>query len=433
MRRMLALALVLGVAYQVRAAGSMQPFEPRTMALALGFALIAATLTGGLLERARLPRLTGYLLFGLLCGPYVANIISRSMARELQVVNGLAIALIAFIAGMELNWTRLRPRLASIVRFGTVTLVVVYAGLFVVLVALWGWMPILPDAGLFERLALAALLTTLVVSFSPTVTIAVIAETRARGPLSELVMALVVLADLALILAFALAMQFVRAVQGADAGQNVSLAMRLMWEVGGSLAFGALLGALLGLYLRAVGKELTVMVLALCWILSQLGDRLALEPLLAALAAGLVVENIAQGDPLREAIERTAPPVLVIFFAAAGASLNLDALVTLGALALVVSGARILFIRAGTWLGSKMVAGDGEYGEGAWMGLVSQAGVTLGLVVIVAAEFPDWGVRVQTLVIALVALHQLVGPVLFRAALARAGEIGAEATAAAPS
>jgi hypothetical protein len=59
------------------------------------------------------------------------------------------------------------------------------------------------------------------------------------------------------------------------------------------------------------------------------------------------------------------------------------------------------------------------------MGLVSQAGVTLGLATIVAREFPDWGGSVQALVLALTGLHVLAGPVLLRAAVARAGELGA--------
>jgi hypothetical protein len=62
--------------------------------------------------------------------------------------------------------------------------------------------------------------------------------------------------------------------------------------------------------------------------------------------------------------------------------------------------------------------------EPVWMGLVSQAGVTLGLTILVASEFEDWGGRVQSLMVALIAMHELIGPVLFRAALARAGEIG---------
>ena len=58
------------------------------------------------------------------------------------------------------------------------------------------------------------------------------------------------------------------------------------------------------------------------------------------------------------------------------------------------------------------------------MGLVSQAGVTLGLTILVAREFPTWGLQVQSLMVALIAIHELIGPVLFRAALGRAGEIG---------
>ena len=65
-----------------------------------------------------------------------------------------------------------------------------------------------------------------------------------------------------------------------------------------------------------------------------------------------------------------------------------------------------------------------EIGDPTWMGLVSQAGVTLGLTILVASEFPTWGARLQALMVALIAMHELIGPVLFRAALARAGEIG---------
>jgi hypothetical protein len=58
------------------------------------------------------------------------------------------------------------------------------------------------------------------------------------------------------------------------------------------------------------------------------------------------------------------------------------------------------------------------------MGLVSQGGVTLGLASLVASEFPAWGATLYTLILALTAIHIIVGPVLFRASLARADEIG---------
>jgi Kef-type K+ transport system membrane component KefB len=428
MRRFVALLLLLATASLVTRYGG-SGSDPRSIGFAFGFALIAAALAGDLFERIRLPRITGYLVFGVMCGPFVGNIISRPMARELTIVNGLAIALIAFMAGLELNFQRLLPRLRAILTLAGIQLGLMYAGLFALGWLAWPWLPIIPEATGIARVTLAALLATLVVSFSPTVTIAVIADSRARGPLSELVLALVVLADLALIVMFTLAMQAVRWSMGAmPAEEDVSLLARLAWEIFGSFAFGAIVGSLFAFYLRLIGREVTIMLLALCVILSQVGAAFHFEPLLAALAAGLVVENIAppNGDALKDAVERGALPVLVVFFAAAGASLHLDALSSIGLIAVAVSAVRFAFVRAAGAVGARVdVPGvPREISQLAWMGLVSQAGVTLGLTIIVSSEFPEWGARVQTLMVSLIALHEMIGPVLFRLALARAGEIG---------
>jgi Kef-type K+ transport system membrane component KefB len=401
------------------------PGAERELALVLGFSLIAASLSGEAAERVRLPRMSGYLMFGLLCGPYLLNLITASMARELQVVNGLAIALIALIAGLEINFQRLLPRLRMITIVGLVTMGVMYVGLASLFFVVWPWLPIAPEIDGTARLAIVLVFTAIVVSFSPTVTIAVIAESRARGPLSELVLAIVVLADLVLILAFTLAMQFARTATGGEGGE-AGLLVRLVWEIGGSLAFGALLGSVFAVYLRTIGRELTIVLLALCATISAAGQAIHLEPLLAALAAGLVIENVApvRADALRDAVERGALPVLVIFFAAAGASVHVDALATIGFFAAGVAAVRVAALRGGAALGLRAAGITDPISGMAWMGLVSQAGVTLGLTMLVAAEFPDWGLAIRTLMVAMIALHELAGPVLFTAALRRAGEVG---------
>jgi Kef-type K+ transport system membrane component KefB len=426
MRRGLALALTVAVVWLVVSAAGSSSASPRATALALGFALIAAALTGALFERIHLPRVSGYLVFGMVCGPYLANIITRPMARDLQLVNGLAIALIALIAGLELNYSRLKPRLAAMARLGAITILLMYATLMPALWFAWPYMPIYPEASGLARVALALLLTTIVVSFSPTVTIAVIADTRARGALSEMSLAVVVITDLALIVLFSLAMQFVRLTSGAEDGSGAGLLPRLAWEIFGSFAFGAILGAVFAFYLKHVGHEKTVAVLVLCILLAALGPALHFEPLLAALAAGLVIENIAQhsGDELKEAVERGALPILVVFFAAAGASLHLDALAAIGLIAAAVAASRLAAIRLSTAVAVRYSGVPRETGQMVWMALVSQAGVTLGLTILIAREFPEWGLRVQSLMVAMIAMHELVGPVLFRAALSRAGEIG---------
>jgi Kef-type K+ transport system membrane component KefB len=292
---------------------------------------------------------------------------------------------------------------------------------------LWLTWPLLP-VGVIDsasaRLAAALITAALVASFSPTVTIAVITESRSRGPLTELVMAIVIVADLLLILVFAVALQLARWTTAAEPAR-VGVGVQLSWEIIGSLAFGAIVGAAFAAYLRVVRREVTLALLAVCAILAIIAPLLRFELILASLAAGLVVENVAppEGDELRIAIERGALPVLVAFFAAAGASLQLDALASVGLLAFLLATIRLLLI----WGICRVVQRRApmKHGEGAWMGLISQAGVTLGLATIVASEFPGWGGRVRTLIIALTGLHVLIGPILFKAALQRAGEIPA--------
>ena len=418
-----ALLLIFAAMVAVQSVGP--PIAASTVALPLGFALVAAYLLGLVAERIRLPRLSGYLLFGLLCGPFLLNLITASMARDLQVVNNFALALIALVAGLELNLARLRPHLRSVLVIGGVTMLGTLSVLTLLLWGAWPWLPLADVGGPLPRLSAALVTAALVASFSPTVTIAVIAESRSRGPLTELTMAIVVMADLLLILLFALAMQFARwtmAAAPAEVGMNVQLS----WEILGSLAFGGIVGATLAAYLRLIGREMTLALLGVCALLAVVAPLLHFELILAALGAGLVVENIAppEGDDLRVAIERGALPVLVAFFAAAGASLQLDVLAAVGSTALALAITRFVLIRGTAEVAVRGAKLSDTPARLVWMGLISQAGVTLGLATIVAAEFPSWGDQVRTLIVALTGLHVLTGPILLKAALQRAGEIG---------
>jgi trehalose-6-phosphate synthase/Kef-type K+ transport system membrane component KefB len=424
MTRLLGVALVVAAVLWVRRTDPVGA-NPPTTALALGFTLIAAMVAGELLRRFRLPRLTGYLLFGVLVGPYLGNVITQPMARELQTVNGIATALIAFIAGLTLNFERLGFRMAGTGRFIGTTIAVAMLGLFGVAWISWAWLPVAPDAGGIAKLAMVTLFVIVVISFSPTMTAAVISDTGARGRLSDLVLAIVVLADLVALVLFSVGMQFARLAlgEGADAGVNVLV--RLAWEILGALAFGGLVGASFALYLRYVRREVTLILLCVCVLLSQVGRTQGFEPLLAAMAAGLVIQNVAvpQGDALKVAIQRGALPVLVVFFVATGMSLQLDALGQIGFVALALVAVRIALIRLGVKAGLKASGIDRRTGEYVWTGLISQAGITLGLASVLATEFPTWGSSLQMLLIAVIAIDELIGPALFRNGLSRAGEI----------
>jgi trehalose 6-phosphate synthase len=420
---MAALALAIAAVAWVHALGETGSVPSAGAALALGFTLLGAWISGELLRKFNLPRITGYLIFGVLVGPYVGNVITAPMTSQLQAVTGLATTLIALIAGLTISLERLRTTLASIARFTGATLAVVMLGIAALLWLAWPWLPVSPDSTGAARAVTVVLMTIMVASASPTMTAAVTTETGGRGRLSELVLAVVVLADLVLLVVFSSTMQLARAVFRPDAA-GPSLLVRFAWETGGAIAFGALVGALFALYLRYVGREVTLALLAMCGVLSQVGSTQQFEPLLAAVAAGLVIENlsVAQGDALRTAVQRGAPPVLVIFFVAIGSSLRLDVLMTVWPVALVLAAVRTGLIRAGTRVGLNVSGIDRGIGEHAWTGLISQAGITVGLASVVASEFPGWGTELQTILIALIPIHELVGPMLFRRGLARAGE-----------
>jgi trehalose 6-phosphate synthase len=426
--RAVAVALVGAALFWVRQGGAASAAaEHSATALALGFTLVVALVAGEILRRLRLPKLTGYLLFGVLLGPYLGNVITEAMARQLQIITGVATTLIAFIAGLTLNFERLGRRGHGIAQVIAVTLAVAMIGLFLVSWLVWPWLPIAPDAQGFGRLAMAALFVVVVVSFSPTMTAAVIAETGARGRMSDLVLAIVVVADLVVLVLFSLLVQLARMTLG-DGATDINVLARLAWEIGGALSFGSLVGALLALYLRYVGRETTLVLLGACVLLSQAGAAQRFEPLLAAMAAGMVISNIAvpQGDALKVAIQRGALPVLIVFFVAVGTSLQLRALVEMGAVAFALVLLRIAWISLGLAAGLRASGIDRRVGAYAWTGLISQAGITLGLASVLAVEFPSWGARIQMLLVALIAIDELVGPALFRIGLARGGELEAQ-------
>jgi trehalose 6-phosphate synthase len=426
-RRLVALALAIGAMALVRELRLTATAGPPATALALGFALMGASIAGDAIRRFNLPRLTGYLLFGVILGPYLGNLITQAMADQLQVVTGIATTLIAFIAGLTLSVERLGSRLSGIARLTAVTLAVAMAGLAAVAWIAWPWLPIAPEAVGVQRLVMLALLVVMAVSFSPTMTAAVIADSGARGRLSDTVLAMVVLADLVVPVQFSISMQLAHVVFDSGPGSGTDVLSRLAWEIGGAIAFGVLIGVVFALYLRYIGREITLVLLAVCALLTQVGTTQQLQPLLAALAAGVVIENlaVAQGDSLRAAVRRGAPPVLVVFFVAVGASLRLDAVAVIGLAAVGLSAVRIGLIRMGVAAGIPLSGLPEAIGARAWTGLVSQAGITLGLASVVATEFPGWGHQLQLLLVAAIAIHELIGPVLFRRGLTDAGELDA--------
>ena len=391
--------------------------------VSLGFILVFGYLVGHYSRVLGLPGITGYILAGILCGPFVGRFLTPPVVSELQLIDDLALALIAFTAGGELRIKSLLPRIRSIVGITVSQTAICFLGLAGTVVLLYRWVPALADHPI-PVYAAALVFGLFGVATSPATSVAIIAETRARGPFTDTVLGVVILKDVLVLVLITLILPFVQILASPGTALDLHLVSDLAWEVGGSLLGGVVLGFLVTFYMRGVGAVLPCFIVGTSILVVQAARQLHLEPLLLCMVAGFVIENATSlGDRFIAAIERSVLPVYVVFFAIGGASLDLGALRTTWVLALTLTLVRVFLLTASTALGEKAarVRHRGIERRG-WMGFIAQAGVTLGLVSIVSRKFPGWGDEVKTIGLAMIALNQLLGPIAFRWALLRSGE-----------
>jgi Kef-type K+ transport system membrane component KefB len=421
--------LVLGLGVEALAGVVVHDGAPWPVQLPflLGLLLLAAHLMGSMAGDLGLPRITGYILGGLMLGPSGLNLITEADIESLGLIDAVAIALIAFSAGAELKLREVKAAgkvIASILTFEMVAVFVIVTG---VVLALKPVFPLTAGRGWADAIVIAFVFGSIAIANSPSVAVAVINDTRSRGPVTSTILGVTVLKDVAVILLFAVMLSVARGFLQDDGGAlGIELAERLWWEIGGSIALGAIVGWLVSLYFDRWKAEPILFILGVAFMVAYLAGQLHIEILLTALTIGLFVENISEvkAEPFVRAVEANALPFYALFFSLAGASIHLSELRQVWMLVLLLVAVRAVAIWGGTRLGAKVGGADPMVQKYAWTGFVSQAGVTLGMVVIAAEAFPAWGAEMKTLFVAMVAVHELGGPILMQKGLQRSGETG---------
>jgi len=430
-RRLVTLLAIVGLAYVLRLIGS-PANTGAAAAMMLGFILIASYLAGDLATHVRLPRISGYVIFGIVIGPFVLGILSQDLAAALRTVDELALALIALTAGGELRLGNVRRILRPIMAITGSVLLVTTAGIALLVLAARPFLGMLADVPLPLALGLALLLGIWCANSSPDVTVAVVNEAGARGSLTETILSVTIVKDVLVIVLFAVALSLTGSLADPARGFNAGLIGTIAWEVAGALVVGALLGSAFALYLQHVGKRRVLATFLFAYMLILLAHALHVELLLAAVAAGFVIENFSPaGDALIHGIEANSLPVFALFFAVAGAALDLPALLRYWPVALTVVGVRLLLTWTGVRLGGRAGGAPPAVVRLAWLGFISQAGVTLGLSLLVGAELPGVGEDFVAVTAAIIIFHLLLGPVLLKYALDQAGETSSHRTEAA--
>lgn len=424
---LLGLGAVIGVVWLARQGGGAME---RALLGGVGFLLLAGALTSNLLGLIRLPHLTGYLLAGIVGGPHVLNLVDHATVAKLEPVNALALALIALAGGAELKIGVVRALLRGLaIATGLQTLtVLVVVGITFAVVAdrLIPFTRGLSTAGVW---GVALLWGVVAVSRSPAATLGVLSQTRARGPLASFSLAFVMSSDVVVVLLLASVMAVTKPLLIPNATISLADFRHLGHEILGSVTMGTTLGLVLAAYLRFIGKQLLVVLIALGFGATETLRYLDLDPLLTFLVAGFVVQNLSsQGDRFLYAIETTGAVVYVVFFASAGAHLDVPLLRELWKVAVLLASVRALATFVAARVSSHVAKDPRPVKTWGWAALVSQAGLTIGLSAVIARQFPSFGEGFRALAVATVAINELIGPVLYKLSLDRAKETRSAST-----
>ena len=425
MSRVVALVLVLLFMVLARFAfDEAVTFDAALPTLTFGFLMLAAYLAGDVLSRFKIPKITGYIVAGILLGPEVSNFVTAETAAELKLIDDLALSFIALAAGGELRLSELRPRARSVVWTLLLTVVLVFPGMAAFVAVAQPLLPFVKAGASSQLITVAGIIGAFALARSPSSAIAIINECRARGPFTETALGVTVVMDLLVIMLFAVVVSFGLVLVNPATTTDYAFLLVVAAELVTSIVVGIAVGGIISFYIRAVKADLLVFILGIAFMIAffshQLGMLLEefyglslhLEPMLISVTAGFWVQNFSQGGPtFMDRIGRSSLPIYVIFFSLTGAALEIGALRDTWLIACLLVVVRFALIWLASYAGAALAGDPPAFRRLAGLSYVTQAGVSLGLAGIVVRRFPEWGGALATVIVAVITINQLIAAI----------------------
>lgn len=398
----------------------------------LGISTLVGFYVGRLSRHARLPSIIGYMVLGVILGPSVLHLFSDTMLDDLSFITEISLGFVAFSIGSELSLSSLRDLGSGII---LIILTESFMAFLIVVGAMYFLTGDVPLALVFGAMAPAS---------APAGTVAVIHEYKARGNLTKALYAVVGFDDGLAIMIFGLSAALAKSLLVGEAtGSTESVLMSLAVpakEIVLSLVTGAVIGFIFCQMVRRLqnSRDILVIVFGAVLLATGLSMRWHLSLILTNMVVGFVLVNTRQEALTRNVmapLHETMPLVFVLFFCLAGAHLKLSVLPSLGLIGVVYILARSAGLVGGAYIGGVLGHMEEKVKKYVGMGILSQAGVAIGLSLIVRHDFAQLDARyslphakaIGTSVLATVTatciFFEIIGPILTRIALKKAGEI----------
>ena len=394
--------------------------------LALALAIAVGLVFSRLAKLIHLPNVTAFLVGGLIVGPSVLGLIPQDTADSFSIITEVALGFIAYSIGAEFKLDYLKKigsKPLTITAFEALGAVVLVDAALITC-SLLG----VPGFDLPMCVALGAIAA----ATAPAATLMVIRQYKARGPVSEMLLPVVAMDDAVGLIAFAISMNIAQGLYSGEAITISSMLFQPLLEIVCSLALGVGIGLALSYLARFFASRGNKLALTIACILLALAlcDLWNLSNLLCIMMIGAVMTNLCSvSKVIIEQTDRFTPPLFLLFFVISGAELNLSVLPTVGLVGVCYVTVRVLGKWLGASVGSRLVKAHPNVQKYLGLTLIPQAGVAIGMAQLALTRLPAYGHQIQAIVLAGTLVYELVGPVITKIALTKAGEIGAGSAA----
>ena len=380
----------------------------------LGIVIFTGIIGGRIANRFKLPNVSGYIIGGLLIGPSFFNVIKSGEAATFNIVNEVALAAIAFSVGSEFLLKDIKKSGKNIMIIAVAEVIGAVALVFLVTYFIFK-----------QPFEFSLVIASMSAATAPAGILMVIRELKARGPLVKTILPVVAIDDALGIMVFSIALSIAKLTAGIGTLSIFQLVWAPLYEILGSLVIGGILGFVLS-YIAPKAKsqeELLSLVLGFILIATGISNYLELSALLTSMMLGGVLINMMQNaNRVFNLLSEFTPPIYLLFFTIAGASLDISVLSKVGLLGIGYIIARAGGKIIGATLGAKHVKAEPQVTKYLGMSLLTQGGISIGLSIIVGRELPQYSEAIVTVILFSVLIYEIAGPILAKIAIQKAGE-----------
>ncbi|HYQ56658.1 MAG TPA: cation:proton antiporter [Draconibacterium sp.] len=398
--------------------------------LSIGLLIFTGYIFGELAEKIKLPKISGYILAGILLNPDLLGIMSVQFVEHTDPILSISLAFITFSIGGSLSAKKLRTTGKAVLSLTLLESLFAFLIVFIFMfVTLRFFIHIFQSV--YVDIAISLVLASLAAPTDPSATLAVIHEYKAKGEVSSTMLEIAAFDDIVGIVIYTLVTAFAAFFLG---NTNIEIGNTLLGlgkNVGGAILIGGIVGLIFQFSIKLFEKQAegTLIVLTFGLILLSYGisEYFAFESLLSTIILGAVVANYNPlADKILKLIERyTDELIFVIFFTLSGLHLQLSSISGSYMLIIIYIVARAIGKFSGIYTGSLFFTTSPKVKKYTAGGLIPQGGIVIGLALLLTKDpvFKDSGSMIIGVVIGAALIHEIIGPVASRLSLKKAGEL----------